>query len=149
MEKTKRKIKIRMCLVEKSSTISCPTKAGNLIAFFNREFVVVSDFFSNGNIPIRIDHDFLFVHHVDHLGDAIWLQNEGIRNILTNLIDLDMKGKRKSLPRHPPTRFSVLSPSNKYIGRKKKKKKKEQNRKKKSTYSCLISFFFFSRTYIT
>lgn len=60
------------CLVQGPSAVLCPTQARNLV-LLQREFVVVGDFFIDGNGLLRVDHDLLLGLDGDHLGITVWL----------------------------------------------------------------------------
>lgn len=60
-------------LVQRPSAVLCSTQARNLV-LLQREFVVVGDFFIDGDGLLRVDHDLLLGLYGDHLGVTVWLE---------------------------------------------------------------------------
>lgn len=60
-------------LVQCSTAVLCATQARNLV-LLQWEFVVVGDFFIDGDGLLRVDHDLLLGLDGDNLGITVWLQ---------------------------------------------------------------------------
>lgn len=59
-------------LVQRPSAVLRSTQARNLVVL-QREFVVVGDFFIDGDGLLGVDHDLLLGLDGDHLGVTVWL----------------------------------------------------------------------------
>lgn len=66
---------LRNFLVQRPSAVLCSTQARNLV-LLQREFVVVGDFFIDGDGLLRVDHDLLLGLYGDHLGITVWLEEQ-------------------------------------------------------------------------
>lgn len=62
-------------LVQCPSAVLCSTKAGDLVVL-QGEFVVVGDFFVDGDGLLRVDHDLFLGLYGDNLGVAVWLERQ-------------------------------------------------------------------------
>lgn len=62
-------------LVQRPSAVLCSTQARNLV-LLQREFVVVGDFFIDGDGLLGVDHDLLLGLDGDHLGVTVWLEEQ-------------------------------------------------------------------------
>lgn len=65
-------------LVECPSAVLCSTQTGDLV-LLQGEFVVVGDLFVDGDGLLRVDHDLLLGLDGDHLGVAVWLEEQDSR----------------------------------------------------------------------
>ena len=68
-----------MCpLVECPTAVLCSTQARDLVVL-QGEFVVVGDFFVDGDGLLRVDHNLFLRLYCDDLGVAAWLEEQKTR----------------------------------------------------------------------